>query len=629
MRGCGLPNNSSTRQVGQVYLADGKCEFTVWAPFVKEVSLKVLSAPVRLVPMEIGAGGYWTAKVEGLAPDSLYFFQLGDGLQRPDPASHFQPEGVHGPSQVIDHNSFVWDDVSWNGLELSRMIMYEAHTGAFTPDGTFDAIISRLDDLKDTGINALELMPVAQFPGERNWGYDGVYLFSVQNSYGGPYGLKRLVNECHKKGLAVILDVVYNHFGPEGNYLWDYGAYFTAKYKTPWGDAVNFDGEYSDHVKNFFVENALHWFRNYHIDALRLDAVHGITDMGARPFLRELADRTAEFSREKGRKFYLIAESDLNDSKLIRPPEQGGYGLDAQWCDDFHHSLHTLLTGETGGYYCDFGKISDLVKALKEGYVYSGGYSAFRKRRHGNSAKDRPADKFIVSSQNHDQVGNKMFGERLSSLVPFESLKLAAGVVLLSPYMPLLFMGEEYGEDAPFLYFVSHTDAGLVESVRKGRKEEFRDLVGKGEPPDPQDPETFYRSKLQWDRRSKGYGKILLGLYKTLIKIRTENPALSRLDRACLEVTGLEEKKVMFLRRWSGDRKDSVFCFFNFSKEHSGITVPSSLEPDRWRKNLVSSDVIWGGGGPSLPDIVTAGDEITLSPLSFAVYSKIRTEAGT
>jgi len=289
MRGCGLPNNSGARQVGQVYLADGKCEFTVWAPFVKEVSLKVLSAPVRLVPMEIDAGGYWTAKVEGgLAPDSLYFYQLGDGLQRPDPASHFQPEGVHGPSQIIDHNSFVWDDSSWKSLELSKMIMYEVHTGTFTPKGTFDAIISRLDDLKDTGINALELMPVAQFPGERNWGYDGVYLFSVQNSYGGPYGLKRLVNECHKKGLAVILDVVYNHFGPEGNYLWDYGTYFTAKYKTPWGDAVNFDGEYSDHVKNFFVENALHWFRNYHIDALRLDAVHGITDMGARPFLREL-----------------------------------------------------------------------------------------------------------------------------------------------------------------------------------------------------------------------------------------------------------------------------------------------------------------------------------------------------
>src|SRR4030066_1209493 len=320
------------------------------------------------------------------------------------------------------------------------MIMYEIHVGTFTPEGTFDAVILRLDELSVLGINTIELMPVAQFPGERNWGYDGTYPFAVQNSYGGPEGLKILINECHKKGMAVILDVVYNHFGPEGNYLWDYGPYFTDRYKTPWGQAINYDDLYSNEVRNFFIENALHWFKNYHFDALRLDAIHGIFDFSAKAFLQELAEKVEEFSSSEGKKYYLIAESDLNDSRVIRPGNMGGYGIDAQWCDDFHHAVHTLLVHENKGYYVDFGETEHLVKSFREGFVYSGQYSEYRKRNHGNSSRDCPAEQFIVFTQNHDQVGNRMFGERLSNLVSFESLKLAAGAVLLSPYIPLLFM---------------------------------------------------------------------------------------------------------------------------------------------------------------------------------------------
>ncbi len=376
------------------------------------------------------------------------------------------------------------------------MIMYELHAGTFIPEGTFDAVIPGLDHLKDLGINATDIMPVAQFPGERNWGYDGVYPFAVQNSYGGPDGLKRIVNECHTKGIAVILDVIYNHLGPEGNYLRDYGPYFTDRYKTPWGQAINFDGPYSNEVRNFFIENALSWLKNYHIEGLRIDAIHGIYDMSAQPFLPELAERVEEFSQQEGRKFYLIAESDLNNSYALRPRDSGGSGLDALWCDDFHHALHTLLTGETDGYYVDFGKIGHLVKSFREGFVYSGQYSAFRKRNHGNSSADIPPDRFVVFSQNHDQTGNRLKGERLSSLVSFESLKLAAGVVLLSPYIPLIFMGEEYGETAPFLFFISHSDPELIKAVRQGRKDEFKTFNWKDEPPDPQDIETFMRSKL-------------------------------------------------------------------------------------------------------------------------------------
>ena len=373
-------------------------------------------------------------------------------------------------------------------------------------------MIDRLDDLAALGVNAVELMPVAQFPGTRAWGYEGVYPFAVQDSYGGPDELKRLVDACHGRGLAVVLDVVYNHLGPEGNYLADFGPYFSDKYRTPWGKALNFDGPYSDEVRNFFIENALHWFGRYHIDALRLDAIQGVFDQSATPFLIELAQAAARFSDESGRRVSLIAESDLNDARVVKPAAAGGLGLDGVWADDFHHALHALLTAERTGYYVDFGKVADLVTALKEGFVYQGGYSTYRKRRHGNATTGVPAEKFVIFCQNHDQTGNRKTGERLAALVPFEALKLAAGLLLTAPYVPLLFMGEEYGEDNPFLYFADYSDPDLARAVRQGRREEFRAFGWEGEVPDPLDAGTFAASKIEWEKRLPGQGKDIVRL---------------------------------------------------------------------------------------------------------------------
>ena len=498
---------------GARYLGNGASEFVVWAPLVKNMAVKVVSAPERLVPMERNESGYWTAMVSDLPPGTRYLYRLDNDRDRPDPASHFQPEGVHGPSEIVDHTTFPWQDTTWKGLPLPSMIMYELHIGTFTEEGTFDAAISRLAGLKELGINAIELMPVSQFPGSRNWGYDGVYPYAVQNTYGGPEGLKRFVDACHNRGIVVILDVVYNHIGPEGNYVWDFGPYFTDRYRTPWGRAINFDGAFSDEVRNYFINNALHWVREYHLDALRIDAIHGIFDFSAKHFLQELGEAVHLEAEALGRSVYVIPESDLNDVRVINPAEIGGYGLDAQWNDDFHHALHALITGELKGYYEDFGKVEQLEKSLREGFIYSGQYSCFRKRRHGNDSKERPAHQFVVFSQNHDQVGNRMLGDRISKLASFEALKLAAGLVILSPSLPLLFMGEEYGEDAPFLYFVSHEDMDLIEAVRTGRKEEFKPFSWEGEPPDPQSEETFRASKLDWQKRTQGHHHVLLGFY--------------------------------------------------------------------------------------------------------------------
>lgn len=610
------------KRIGADYIGNGRCEFMVWAPLLKGVSLRLFHSE-EIVPMDRDASGCWKITMEGVSPGTRYLFRLENERERPDPASHFQPEGVHGPSEVIDHSLFKWDDGEWRGIPLSEMIMYEIHVGTFTQEGTFDAAIRMIPYLKDLGVNALEIMPVAQFPGERNWGYDGAHPFAVQNSYGGSQGLKRLVNECHKAGIAVILDVVYNHLGPEGNYIWDFAPYFTDKYKTPWGWAVNYDDAYSDDVRNYFMENALHWLENYHIDALRLDAVHGITDMSARPFLMELAERVKEFSDRSGRRFYLIAESDLNDSRIVRPRELGGLGFDAQWNDDFHHALHTLLTGERSGYYEDFGSVEQMAKASREGFVYSGEYSRYRKRRHGSSTKDRPARQFVVFSQNHDQVGNRMLGERMSKLVSFEALKLAAGMVLLSPNIPMLFMGEEYGETAPFQYFVSHSDEDIIEAVRRGRREEFASFEWQGEVPDPQSEGTFLMSKLDWKKIESGRHKVMLDFYRRLIRLRRETPALSVLDKGSIDVCGLEAGKLLFMRRWAGE--SHIFCVFNF-KDKETETKPS-FSQGIWGKLFDSSETSWNGPGSILPGEIRGDKPIRVRGYSFAVFGR-KTGAG-
>jgi maltooligosyltrehalose trehalohydrolase len=521
---------------------------------------------------------------------------------------------------VIDAN-FSWKDQRWSGHTLESYILYELHVGTFTPEGTFDAIIPRLDDLKDLGVTALEIMPVAQFPGDRNWGYDGVSLFAVQNSYGGPEGLKRLVNACHQKELGVVLDVVYNHLGPEGNYLGDFGHYFTERYRTSWGLAINFDGPHSDEVRRFFIENALYWITEFHMDALRLDAVHAILDHSPRTFLEERAGEVHERAKRLDRQSYPIPESASNDARLIRSRELGGYGLDAQWNDDFHHSLHVVLTGERSGYYEDYGRFDQLVKAFREGFVYSGELSPFRRRRHGVSSRDIPAERFVVFAQNHDQVGNRMLGERLSQLVSFEELKLAAGVVLLSPFIPLLFMGEEYGETAPFQYFISHLDPELVEAVRRGRREEFSAFQWKGEPPDPQDEATFNRAKLNHDLRRQGQHRVLLEFYKELVRLRKEVPALSRMSKDTQEVLGYEKEKTLLIRRWSADNEVFMVCNFSEARESLALPVPAG----HWDKRLDSAEKRWEGPGSSVLAQLDSQGEVTVSvsPKTFVLFSEL------
>ncbi len=502
--------------------------FRVWAPRCSAVELKLFPGPAeKLVAMEKKGRGYFSAEVSGVSAGRRYAFVLDGKKERPDPASRFQPEGVHGPSCVVDPDDYKWKDLAWKGLSVKDLIFYEAHIGTFTPEGTFDAAVKKLPYLKNLGVTCLEVMPVAQFPGRRNWGYDGVGLFAVQNSYGGPEAFRRLIDACHRAGIAVCLDVVYNHLGPEGNYLHDYGPYFTMKYHTPWGDAVNFDDRESDHVRHFVIQNALYWITEYHIDGLRLDAVHGIYDFSSGHILQELNDAAEGLARTLGRRIFIIAESDLNDSRIIRDKKRGGYGLAGQWSDDFHHAVHSYLTGERQGYYEDFGRLGDIAKAISDGFVYDGKYSVFRKRRHGNSVKELAPEKLVICIQNHDQVGNRAFGERLATLVDFDKQKIAAVLLILSPQVPLLFMGQEYAEQAPFQYFIDHEDPDLIRAVRDGRKKEFT-AFGFKNIPDPGSKKTFLNSRLGWG--FKRNGKYLLCLYKDLINLRKSMLSQKRLS---------------------------------------------------------------------------------------------------
>ena len=606
--------------LGASPLPDTRCRFLVFAPAAGTVEVRLLSPGERVVLLERDDMGYHYGIVDGVKAGARYLYRLDGGKELPDPASRFQPQGVHGPSMVIDPDAFSWMELEWRGIPLSSYILYELHVGTYTPEGTFDTIIPRLDSLAELGVTALELMPVSQFPGRRNWGYDGVYPFAVQESYGGPEGLKRLVDACHRRGLAVVLDVVYNHFGPEGNHFSDFGPYFNDRYRTPWGPAVNFDGPHSDEVRRYFLENALRWLREFRVDALRLDAIHSIMDFSASPFLSQLTEAVGDLRNEEGRMMYLIPESDLNDSRIVTPRDEGGYGLDAQWNDDFHHAIHTLLTGERDGYYGDFGGIGHLARAFTEGFVYSGQYSAYRKRRHGNPSRHLPAGKFVVFAQNHDQVGNRMRGERLARLVCFESLKLAAGVVLLSPFLPLLFMGEEYGEVAPFLYFVHHGDTDLIEAVRKGRKEEFAAFGWKGEISDPQDEDTFRRSRPDPALRESGNHARLLELHRELIRIRKTDPVLSRTDREGMEVSSFEKENALVVLRRNGPAQAAAVFHFG----DAPATLPLSLPVGRWGKVLDSSDARWGGPGGAAPERPDpgGGTVCALRPHSFLLLTK-------
>ncbi|MCB9772202.1 MAG: malto-oligosyltrehalose trehalohydrolase [Candidatus Omnitrophica bacterium] len=602
--------------IGACYLGKKKCRFRVWAPFAEDVSVKLVKRPKLKLPMKSVRDGYWEITATDVDPGDLYFYHSSAFGDKPDPASLSQPQGVHGPSQIIDHKQYSWADRKWTGIKLEQMIIYELHVGTFTAKGTFDAAIEKLDYLSSLGITAVEIMPVAQFPGQRNWGYDGVYPFAVQNSYGGVNSFKRLIDECHCRGLAVILDVVYNHLGPEGNYLNQFGPYFTDKYKTPWGWAVNFDDRYSDEVRNYFFENALYWFRDFHVDALRLDAVHAIYDFSAKHFLKELAQKTRAFSLVDRRKRLLIAESDLNDATVVRPAQLGGLGIDAQWSDDFHHAVHSVLTKEQFGYYHDFGRFEDILKALKKTFVYDGQYSDFRKRHHGNSVEDCKAEQFVISLQNHDQIGNRMNGERLASLIPFEALKAAAGLLMTAPYVPLLFMGEEYGEKSPFFYFVDHGDKNLISAVRKGRKEEFKAFLWKGEPPDPQDEQTFLESKLQWHQLSQEKQQAMLRYYQALIKVRQTSGVLKNLDKSKMDIFFDAEGKILLLRRWH--QRQEILCLLNFGAKSQ--TCRLNIPVGTWKKMIDSTAAQWAGIGDELSSMIKRNQVVTIAPWAFVAY---------
>lgn len=617
--------NIQERKIGLIFTGTGKAEIRLWAPNASDVSV-IVSARDLAIPMLKQDFGYWFTSTDAVMEGDEYCFEMTHAsptenstaqnkpIVRADPASIYQKHGVAGNSTALNLRSFNWTDQNWKGINLEEFIIYELHTGTFTTLGDFSSVEEKLDYLVDLGITAIELMPVSQFPGNRNWGYDGVFPFAVQNTYGGPKALQHLINTCHQKGLAVILDVVYNHMGPEGNYFNDFGPYFTEKYLTPWGTAINFDDANCDPVRQYFIENVLMWFRDFHIDALRLDAVHAIKDFSAIHFLKEVKQLVNQLSKYTSRNYNLIAELDLNDNKYINSFEKGGYGMDAQWVDEFHHSLRVTSGQPKQGYYADFAGIEDLAKSYLDAYVYDGQYSSHREKKFGIKAEGNSGKQFVVFSQNHDQVGNRMLGERTSKLVSFEMLKLLAGSVFCSPYVPLIFMGEEYAEENPFQFFISHADQDLVKAVRNGRKKEFAAFHHEEDVPDPQDEKTFSLSKLNWDRLNEEKHSIMFSFYKKLINLRKSLPALGIPNRNQVKVEVFKTQNCLILKRWENDQK--VTCFMNFSAEKQNLPFSNDMD---FELKLNSAEKEWGGNHES--DLTFNNNHIIIYPESLLIFT--------
>jgi maltooligosyltrehalose trehalohydrolase len=609
--------NPAKRTIG-VTVDKNLAHITLWSPHADSIEL-LINDQTKL-PLLKQEYGYWYNSTSQLKAGDQYEFIINGKKKLPDPASLSQPLGVHASSMVVDEQAFDWTDQSWKNTELDSYIIYELHTGTYTDIGNFEGILKKLDHLLELGITAIELMPVATFPGNRNWGYDGVFPFAVHSVYGGAAELQKLVNQCHKKGLAVILDVVYNHLGPEGNYLPEFAPYLTDNYKTPWGKAMNFDDAACDGVRKYFIENALMWLRDFHVDALRLDAVHAIKDFSAEHFLAELRHYVNQLGQVMGKNYYLLIECDLNDPKYISSLDENGYGMHAQWSDEFHHALRVTAGQQAIGYYKDFKGIEHLAKAFKDAYVYDGIYSSHREKKFGLNPKKNTGEQFIVFSQNHDQVGNRMLGERSASLVSFEMLKLMAGTVMVSPFIPLLFMGEEWAEQHPFLYFVSHTDPQLAEAVRKGRKEEFKSFHNLTDPPDPMAEETFKRSCLQWELNNKQKHAIMFEFYKRLISIRKYFLPLNLFKREQLEINCDPLNNTLQLLRWKGRKQlngnNQIACMMNFSKTDRILKFPSD---QNWSKIFCSSDPDWLGEVRS-SELITGDDDVLLAAESFLIY---------
>jgi len=550
---------------------DGGVIFRVWAPRCRTVEVIVDGG--RPQPMAPSGEGIFELAIKRLAAGARYQYRLDGERYRPDPVSRWQPEGVHGPSCVVDPAAFEWTDSGFRGHALADLVFYEIHVGTFTTAGTFEAAIQYLDGLVDLGVTAVELMPVAEFPGSRNWGYDGVHLYAPQSTYGGPRGLRRLVDACHARGLSVFLDVVYNHLGPEGNYLAEFGPYFTDRYKTPWGQAVNFDGPDSAGVRRHFVENARAWVREFHIDGLRLDAIHSIHDASRPHILTEIAEAAREEAARFGRPAHVVAESHDNDRRIVLPASAGGLGLDGIWSDDFHHALHVRLTGESGGYYVDFQQPELLPRAIAEGFAFQGERSEYFGTNRGTPSKDLEGEHLVVFAQNHDQVGNRAQGDRLGTLVSFEAAKLAAALVFVTPALPLLFMGEEYGETAPFQFFTSFIDRELAAAVRRGRAAEFERFAWKGAIPDPQAPETFVRSRLNHALAHSPRHRALRDYYRAWLTLRRQHPALGPRDKP-LTRARIEDGAVLVVRR-TARSGEAVECLANLTGSRKPWPVPA------------------------------------------------------
>lgn len=565
-------------------------QFRVWSPHADRVDL---ACDDQLFPMTRSGAGWWLAEVAAAAPGARYAFCVDGGPERPDPRSPFQPDGVHRRSCVVEHAAFGWSDQRFQARPLSAAVIYELHVGTFTEEGTFEGAIERLDHLADLGVTHVELMPVAEFDGDRGWGYDGVDLYAPHHAYGGPVGLKTLVNACHERGLAVLLDVVYNHLGPSGNYLSCFGPYFSNRHQTPWGQAVNFDGPFSNEVRRFFCDNALMWLRDYHFDGLRLDAVHAIVDTSAVSFLEQLALEVEQLEAHLGRHLVLIAESDLNDPRLVRPREAGGYALDAQWSDDFHHALHAVLSGETTGYYADFGAMSDLAKAFQQPFLYAGRESRYRRRSHGRPPTELPAHCFLSYLHNHDQIGNRALGDRLASCIDADLAMIGAALVLTSPYIPMLFQGEEWRCTSPFQYFVSFPDEELSAAVREGRRHEFEQFGWRPDQiADPTDEKTFQQSKLRWSELRQDDHASFFQWCRRLIRLRREKTDLTD-GRLELVMTDCCEEK-----RWLRIERGAVTILCNLGDEPCCLP----LATDRPRRLLLASrDDLEIGADANLP----------------------------
>ncbi|WP_263358036.1 malto-oligosyltrehalose trehalohydrolase [Acidicapsa ligni] len=577
--------------------------FEIWAPRAKKLAVRVNSATLPMYGPD--ERGWWRLDIPEATAGSDYGYQIDDDSKLyPDPRSLSQPNGVHGLSRVYDQQAFVWGDANFSAPPLASGVIYELHIGTFTPEGTLDSAISKLDYLVDLGVTHVELMPVASFAGDRGWGYDGVALFAVHEAYGGPDALKRFVDAAHGKGLSLLLDVVYNHFGPVGNYTGKFGPYLVEAHQTPWGGAVNFEDSGADQVRRFFCDNALMWMRDFHIDGLRLDAVHGFVDRSAIHFLEQLSIEVEALETTLARRLVLIAESDLNDPRVITPREANGLGMDAQWNDDFHHALFAALNPEEAdGYYADFGELSQLAKTLERNFVYDGIYSKFRDRVHGRPAGNLSQHRFVGFIQNHDQVGNRAIGDRLQEVVGFDRAKIAAALVLLGPFVPLLFQGEEWAASSPFQYFADHDDPEMARLVSEGRKREFASFGW--EPsliPDPEKRETFERSKLKWDEVNNGQHEEMLTWYRELIRLRRTTPSLNHGEPGHTHISHnqSEDQREMWLSMSRGEV--TVQC--NLGNDRQLIAMPKG-------KRLILS---------SHKDVTVTDGEMTLPANSVAIF---------